>query len=128
LKVVDGCGVLSLEEQYPPDLIHDNAVARVFRSSNARLFKSFIVSPQALERGAKEKMSLRQIRIDLQGLAQDLLGFFHVALLNLRSRDIHPAISILRLHLRNFQEGRFRSLQVSLKQQTYTVVVPTLTH
>ena len=73
-------------------------------------------------------MSLRQIRIDLQGVAQDLLGFFHVALLDLRSGDVHPAVSIPRLHLGDFQEGRFRSLQVSLQQQAYPVVVPTLAY
>ena len=42
--------------------------------------------------------------------------------------DVHPAVRVARIHLRDLQERRFGALHIALQQQADAVIVPALAH
>ena len=86
LELGDRLGELALQEQDAPELVADDAVARILTRGLTQVAQRLVVPAEALQRGAEEEVRLRQLRIDLQRLAQHRLGRRHVAFLDPRPR------------------------------------------
>jgi hypothetical protein len=55
-----------------------------------------------------------------------LARFLKISFLHCCAPDIHPAIGILRIDLRDSFEGCRRTAEIALQKQTYSIVVPAL--
>ena len=102
----DRLAVLPLQEEEPADLVAHHAVAGVEGRRLAQVRERLVVAARLLERGAEEEVGLGEAGVDLEGLAQRLLGPGEVALREPRAADVHPPVRVGRLHPRDLRGTR----------------------
>src|SRR6202035_154402 len=73
-----------------------------------------------------EEVSAGQFRRDRQSFLEDNARPLHVALLYCAAADVHPAIGIVRIRLGYSLKCRRGTLQVTLQEQSNSVIVPAL--
>ena len=71
-------------------------------------------------------MRPRQLRIEAERARERLLRPRHVALLQLRPGNIHPAVGVRRIDLGHAAKAADGALEIALQQQPDAVIVPSL--
>ena len=121
--LVSAASYTSLKVEQPADLVANPSIPWKLEGSCPQVFECVVIFSVRLLDQRVEVVHLRSVRtvggqpfLEGHRLFKHLFSPFHIALLNATPCDVDPAVHIARLNLRDFQEHRFRTFEIALKE------------
>ena len=123
-KFFHGVRILLLQKIDAPQLVAHHAVARILLQHDLQVRDRLVILAFFFQDARVEEIRARQVRFRSPALCPRTLRAPAVSPSCTNAADIHPAVGILRIGLRDFLERRGRALQIALQKQPDAVIVP----